>query len=73
MKSTQFKKLATSPTIEGINKLINEYFYSDIQIKQRPEIISGNSSKFYDLYNSKGLIENYIVIQEKRFNFLIMQ
>lgn len=72
MKQTNYKKLATSPTIEGINKLINQYFYSDIEIKES-SIITGNGSKFYDLYNKKGLIDSFIVMQDKRFNFLIKQ
>lgn len=72
MKHTNYKKLATSSTLEGINKLINQYFYSDIEIKES-SIITGNRSKFYDLYNKKGLIESFIVMQDKRFNFLIKQ
>lgn len=73
MTQSNFKTLATSGTLEGINKLINQYFFSDITIKQNEGILTGNRSKFYDLFNSKGKISNFIVIEGRGYKFLIKQ
>ncbi len=53
------KKIASSPTIEGLAKLINVYFYS-------------TTYKIEDmkLYNSKGLFKSGEIKKEKgKFNF----
>jgi len=70
MSTTNFKLLATSPTLEGINKLINKFFYSDIEIKENENILTGNKSKFLDVYNKNGKINGYVVMRDKRYKFL---
>jgi hypothetical protein len=71
MKNTNFNLLATSPTIHGINKVVNDYFYSNIEIKENTNIFTGNKCKIFDLFNSKGKIENFIIMQDKKYKFLI--
>ena len=61
-----FTLLAASPTKEGILKSINEYFYTT-SIELKP--LSGVKD-FYDVYNSKGKIFDFIVIfNGGRFRF----
>ena len=38
MTQTNYTTLATSQTLEGINKIINSYFYSDIEIKENTKL-----------------------------------
>lgn len=71
MQQNNFKLLATSQTIEGINKLINDYFYSNIEVKENKNILTGNKSIFFDLYNSKGKVNNYTILKDKRYKFLM--
>jgi hypothetical protein len=71
MKVTNCTTLATSQTLEGINNLINKYFYSNIELRPKPNILTGNKSQFFDLYNSKGLINSFTVIKDSKFRFLM--
>jgi hypothetical protein len=73
MTQKNYKILATAPTLENINKLVNQYFYSNIEIKENKNILTGNKSVFFDLFNSKGKIENFVVMQDKKYKFLINQ
>ena len=71
MKANNFDTLATSPTLDGINKLINQYFFTDIEVKENKNILTGNRNVFFDLYNSKGKLDSFIVIKDKRYKFLM--
>ena len=54
-------KLATSPTLKGIEELINKYFYST-SFKVDP--------KTFEITNSKGPVNSFIVEKKKgRFIF----
>lgn len=71
MTQTNYATLATSPTLEGINKMINKYFYSDIEIKENKNILTGNNSVFFDLYNKKGKMNYFkVLMQKNRYRFL---
>ena len=71
MNTTKLITLATSPTLEGINKLIDQYFFSSIELRPASNIITGNGSLFFELHNSKGLINNFTVIKNKGYKFLM--
>lgn len=71
MTQTNYNTLATSQTLEGINKIINQYFYSDIEVREKANILTGNKSTFFDLFNSKGKIDSFVVIKDKRYKFLM--
>ena len=49
-------KLATSPTLKGIEELINKYFYST-SFRVDP--------KTFEITNSKGKVNNFIVEKKK--------
>lgn len=53
-------KLATSPTLEGIEKLINQYFYSTT-CKVNPQTL--------EITNSKGQLNNF-TIEKKKGKFI---
>ena len=71
MTQTNYNTLAISSTLEGINKIINQYFYSDIEVREKVNILTGNKSIFYDLFNSKGKIDSFVIIKDKRYRFLM--
>ena len=71
MTQTNYNTLAISSTLEGINKIINQYFYSDIEVREKVNILTGNKSIFFDLFNSKGKINNFYVMKDNRYRFLI--
>lgn len=57
------KLLASSSSIEGITTLIKEYFFS-------PNITLQYNKDHWDIYNTKGLIENFEIIKtKKRYKF----
>ena len=70
---TNYKILATAGTLENINKLVNEYFYSNITLKENKNILTGNKGVFFELFNSKGKINNFTILQDKKYQFLIKQ
>ena len=49
-------KLATSPTLSGIENLINQYFFST-SIKVNPETL--------EITNSKGQLNNFTIEKKK--------
>jgi hypothetical protein len=71
MNTTKLITLATSPTLEGINKLVNQYFFTNIELRPSPNILTGNKSEFLDLFNSKGQLNNFTVIKGNRYKFLM--
>lgn len=71
MTTTNCTTLATSQTLEGINRIIDQYFYSNIELRPSPNILTGNKSQFFELYNSKGLINSFTVIKDSKFRFLM--
>lgn len=73
MTQTNYKKIATSPTLKGINKLVNNYFYSVIEIRENKRMLTGNYSLIYEIFNSKGKIENFIIMKGKNYQFLMKQ
>lgn len=68
-----YKLLATAPSLENINKLVNQYFYSNIEIKENKSLLTGNKATFFDLFNSKGKINNFTIMQDKKFKFLMKE
>lgn len=50
----KIKLVSSHSTIENLNKLINEYFYSKIELKE-------NSPGLWSLFNSKGKIKGFRV------------
>ena len=53
-------KLATAPTLTGIEGMINKYFYSTT-FKINPETL--------ELTNSKGMV-NYFTVEKKKGKFI---
>lgn len=71
MTQKNFTLLATSHTLEGIIKMINKYFYSTtFEIRHNENILTGNKSQFYDVYNSKGKLESFAVIKDRLYRFM---
>ncbi len=57
------KKLATSPTLEGIKKLIGQYFYS-------PNIVlTPISDNEWSVANLKGILNYKVILKNKRYIF----
>lgn len=69
MKETKYTTLATSQTLEGINKIVNEYFYSNIEIN-KSSLITGNKCEFYELHNKKGKLNSFKIMKDKNYKFL---
>lgn len=62
MQAKNFKTIASSPTLEGLTKCINSFYYSTTFYIQDMKV-----------YNSKGLRENMQVVQKKgRYYFQIL-
>ena len=64
IKGVQGRLIATSPTLERITDIINQYFYSTTFY------LEPKNKKEYSVYNEKGLLSRFIVIKKGgRFRF----
>ena len=64
IKGVQGRLIATSPSLERITDIINQYFYSTTFY------LEPKNKKEYSVYNEKGLLSRFIVIKKGgRFRF----
>jgi hypothetical protein len=57
--------LASTATLESMKKLVKEYFYSS-----SIELHEEETGTIWSVYNSKGVLSNFLVIkQKKRYRF----
>ena len=64
INGVQGRLIATSPTLERITDIINQYFYSTTFY------LEPKNKKEYSVYNEKGLLSRFIVVKKGgRFRF----
>jgi hypothetical protein len=64
IKGVKGRLIATSPSLERITDIINQYFYSTTFY------LEPKNKKEYNVYNEKGLLSRFIVVKKGgRFRF----
>jgi hypothetical protein len=67
MATNQYKLLASAPTIEGIKRMIAEYFYGG------EKELTANGENTWNVSGNKGLIIQYrVVLKKSRYRFEIL-